>query len=191
MAINLQKGQNVSLSQEAPGMTQIHAGLGWDTQNFTGADFDLDVQVFLTDGGSKVLSDGHFVFFNNLKSPDGSVEHTGDNLTGEGEGDDEVVLVDLNKVDSKVEKIVFTVSIHQAEERKQNFGQVQNAFIRMVDRAKNEEIIRYDLSEDFSIETSLVVAELYRRNNEWKFKAVGQGYKDGLAGLCRAHGINV
>ncbi len=191
MAINLQKGQNVSLSQEAPGMTQIHAGLGWDTQSFTGADFDLDVQVFLTDNGSKVLSDSHFVFFNNLKSPDGSVEHTGDNLTGEGEGDDEVVLVDLNKVDTKVEKIIFTVSIHQAEERKQNFGQVQNAFIRMVDRAKNEEIIRYDLSEDFSIETSLVVAELYRRNGEWKFKAVGQGFKDGLAGLCRAHGINV
>lgn len=191
MAINLQKGQNVSLSQEAPGMTLIHAGLGWDTQAFSGADFDLDVQVFLTDAGGKVLSDQHFVFFNNLKSPDGAVEHTGDNRTGDGDGDDEVILVDLNKVGASVEKIVFTVSIHEADARRQNFGQVKNAFIRMVDQAKKEEIIRYDLSEDFSVETSLVVAELYRRNGEWKFKAVGQGFSDGLVGLCRAHGINI
>jgi tellurium resistance protein TerD len=190
MAINLQKGQNVSLSQESPGINHIHAGLGWDTQSFSGAAFDLDVMLFLTDANGKVLSDNHFVFYNNLKSPDGAVEHTGDNLTGDGDGDDEVILVELNKLESRVEKVIFTASIHEAESRRQNFGQVQNAYIRLVDKAKGTEIIRYDLSEDFSVETSVVVAELYRRNNEWKFKAIGQGYKDGLVALLRAHGIN-
>lgn len=168
----------------------VHAGLGWDTQSFAGAAFDLDVMVFLTDGGGKVLSDNHFVFYNNLKSPDGAVEHTGDNLTGDGDGDDEVILVNLGMLDQRVEKVVFTASIHEAESRRQNFGQVQNAYIRIVDKANNSEIIRYDLSEDFSIETSLVVAELYRRNGEWKFKAIGQGYKDGLIALLRAYGVN-
>jgi tellurium resistance protein TerD len=191
MAINLQKGQNVSLSQESPGINHLLAGLGWDTQSFAGAAFDLDVMVFLTDGNDKVISDGHFVFYNNLKSPDGSVEHTGDNLTGDGDGDDEVVLVSLATVDSRVEKVIFTASIHEAEQRRQTFGQVRNAYIRIVDKANSQEIIRYDLSEDFSVETSIVVAELYRRNGEWKFKAVGQGYKDGLVALLRAHGVNV
>lgn len=190
MAINLQKGQNVSLSQEAPGISKIQAGLGWDTQNFAGTAFDLDVMLFLTDGNSKVLSDSHFVFYNNLKSPDGAVEHTGDNLTGDGDGDDEVILVDLSRVESRVEKVVFTASIHEAESRRQNFGQVRNAYIRIVDKSNGSEIIRYDLSEDFSVETSIVVGELYRRNNEWKFKAIGQGYRGGLVELLRAHGIN-
>ncbi|MBL0017168.1 MAG: TerD family protein [Bacteroidetes bacterium] len=190
MAINLQKGQNVSLSQESPGINKIQAGLGWDTQSFSGAAFDLDVMLFLTDGGGKVISDNHFVFYNNLKSPDGAVEHTGDNLTGDGDGDDEVILVNLGQIEQSVEKVIFTASIHEAESRRQNFGQVQNAYIRLVDLSSNAEIIRYDLSEDFSVETSLVVGELYRRNGEWKFKAIGQGYKDGLVALLRAHGIN-
>jgi tellurium resistance protein TerD len=190
MAINLQKGQNVSLSQESPGINKIHAGLGWDTQSFSGTAFDLDVMLFLTDGNSKVISDNHFVFYNNLKSPDGAVEHTGDNLTGDGDGDDEVILVDLSRVESSVEKVIFTASIHEAETRRQNFGQVKNAYIRIVDKANGAEIIRYDLSEDFSIETSVVVGELYRRNNEWKFKAIGQGYRGGLIELLRAHGVN-
>lgn len=190
MAINLTKGQNVSLNQQAPGMNSIHAGLGWDVQQFAGDDFDLDVMVFLLGENDKVVSDAHFVFFNNLVSPDGSVEHTGDNLTGEGEGDDEVVNVQLDKISSEVAKVVFTVNIHEGQARNQNFGQVKNAFIRLVDKAKDEEIIRYDLSEDFSIETSLIVAELYRRNNEWKFKAVGMGFKEGLTALVRHFGIN-
>ncbi len=190
MAINLQKGQNVSLNAESPGINHLLAGLGWDTQSFAGAAFDLDVMVFLTDGNGKVLSDNHFVFYNNLKSPDGAVEHTGDNLTGDGDGDDETILVSLAAVEARVEKVIFTVSIHEAEQRRQTFGQVRNAYMRIVDKANSQEIIRYDLSEDFSIETSLVVAELYRRNGEWKFKAVGQGYKGGLIELLRAHGVN-
>jgi tellurium resistance protein TerD len=191
MAINLQKGQNVSLNAESPGINHLLAGLGWDTQSFAGAAFDLDVMVFLTDGSDKVISDNHFVFYNNLKSPDGSVEHTGDNLTGDGDGDDESILVSLANVEARVEKVIFTASIHEAEQRRQTFGQVRNAYIRIVDKANGQEIIRYDLSEDFSIETSIVVGELYRRNGEWKFKAVGQGYKDGLVSLLRAHGVNV
>ncbi|HHG83434.1 MAG TPA: TerD family protein [Bacteroidetes bacterium] len=191
MAINLQKGQNISLNKEAPGLNHIHTGLGWDTQQFAGADFDLDVMVFLLGANDKLVSDSHFVFYNNLTSPDGSVVHTGDNLTGEGEGDDEVVNIDLSKISAEVHKIAFTTNIHEAAARNQNFGQVQNAFIRIVDKAKGEEIIRYDLSEDFSIETSLIVAELYRKGDEWKFKAVGQGFKDGLAQLGRFYGLNV
>ena len=190
MAINLTKGQNVSLSQEAPGANSFHAGLGWDVQQFAGDDFDLDVMVFMLGANEKVLSDSHFVFFNNLKSPDGSVEHTGDNLTGEGEGDDEVVYVDLSKVSADVQKVVFTVIIYDGEGRNQNFGQVRNAFIRLVDRSSNEEVIRYDLSEDFSIETALIVAELYRRNGEWKFKALGMGFKEGLNAMARHYGVN-
>ena len=191
MAINLQKGQNVSLNKEAPGLNHIHAGLGWDTQQFAGADFDLDVMLFMLNENEKVVTDQHFIFYNNLTSPDGAVVHTGDNLTGEGEGDDEVVNVELSKIGANVHKVVFTVNIHEAAERGQNFGMVRNAFIRLVDKKSNEEIIRYDLSEDFSIETSLLVAELYRRNGEWKFKATGVGTKDGLAGICRMYGINV
>lgn len=190
MAINLQKGQNVSLNKEAPGAQEFHAGLGWDTQKFAGDDFDLDVMVFLLGENEKVISDQHFVFFNNLVSPDGSVEHTGDNLTGEGEGDDEVVNVNLSKISSDVKKVVFTVNIHEGQARNQNFGMVSNAFIRLVDKSKDEEIIRYDLSEDFSIETSLIVAELYLRNGEWKFKAIGMGFKEGLNALVRHFGLN-
>lgn len=191
MAINLQKGQNVSLNKEAPGMNEIHAGLGWDTQQFAGDDFDLDVVLFLTGADGKVLSDSHFIFYNNLSSPDGSVVHTGDNRTGEGDGDDEAVTVSLNSVDAAVQKIVFAATIHEAAARKQNFGQVQNAFIRLVDKSSDQEMIRYDLSEDFSVETALIVSELYRKDGEWKFKAIGQGFSDGLAGLCRFYGLNV
>ncbi|MEM0998723.1 MAG: TerD family protein [Bacteroidota bacterium] len=191
MAISLQKGQNVSLDKEAPGMQEIHAGLGWDVQQFAGEDFDLDVVLFLTGADGKVLSDHHFIFFNNLTSPDGSVVHSGDNRTGEGEGDDEIINVSLAGVDDGVQKIVFAVDIHEGPTRSQNFGQVQNAFIRLVDKATNEEMIRYDLSEDFSIETSVIAAELYRKDGGWKFKAVGQGFQDGLAALCRHHGVNV
>lgn len=191
MAINLQKGQNVTLSKEAPGMKEMHVGLGWDTQEFAGADFDLDAMVFLTGADGKVLTDSHFVFFNNLRSPDGAVVHTGDNLTGEGEGDDEVVEVSLGGISADVQKVIFAVNIHEAQERNQNFGQVMNAFIRIVDKAKGEEIIRYDLSEDFSVETALIVAELYRRDGQWKFKAIGQGFKDGLSQMARFYGLNV
>jgi tellurium resistance protein TerD len=191
MAINLQKGQNVSLNKEAPGMNEIHAGLGWDTQQFAGADFDLDVLVFLLGENGKVISDSHLVFYNNLKSPDGAVVHSGDNRTGEGEGDDEVINLKLSGIDPVVNKVVFTVNIHEGKERNQNFGQVQNAFIRLVDKATDQEIIRYDLSEDFSIETALIVSELYRKDGDWKFKAVGQGFGEGLVQLCRFYGLNV
>jgi tellurium resistance protein TerD len=191
MAINLQKGQNVSLSKEAPGMNEIHAGLGWDTQQFAGADFDLDVVLFLTGANGKAISDSHMVFYNNLTSPDGSVVHSGDNRTGEGDGDDEVVDLNLGGVDAGVQKIVFAVTIHDGAARKQNFGQVQNAFIRLVDKSNGQEMIRYDLSEDFSVETALIVSELYRKDGEWKFKAIGQGFADGLVGLCRFYGLNV
>ncbi len=172
-------------------MNEIHAGLGWDTQQFAGDDFDLDVVLFLTGADGKVLSDSHMVFYNNLKSPDGSVVHSGDNRTGEGDGDDEAVTVTLSGVGADVQKIVFAATIHEAAARKQNFGQVQNAFIRLVDKAKDQEMIRYDLSEDFSVETALVVAELYRKDGDWKFKAIGQGFQDGLVGLCRFYGLNV
>lgn len=191
MPINLQKGQNVSVTKEAPGANAFHAGLGWDVQQFDGNDFDLDVMVFMVGPDEKVVTDKHFIFFNNLNAPDGSVEHTGDNLTGEGEGDDEVVNVDLSKISADVQKVVFTVNIFDGPKRNQNFGQVKNAFIRLVDRSSNQEIIRYDLSEDFSVETALIVAELYRRNEEWKFKAIGMGFKDGLQALARHFGVNV
>ena len=188
--INLEKGGRINLAKNNPGLSKARVGLSWDKKSFdTGADFDMDASVFILAGG-KLISDSHFVFYNNLKSPDGAVEHTGDNLTGDGDGDDEVILVNLGQIEQSVEKVIFTASIHEAESRRQNFGQVQNAYIRLVDLSSNAEIIRYDLSEDFSVETSLVVGELYRRNGEWKFKAIGQGYKDGLVALLRAHGIN-
>ncbi|MFI0981041.1 TerD family protein [Streptomyces sp. NPDC021093] len=191
MGVSLAKGGNVSLSKEAPGLSAVVVGLGWDVRTTTGADYDLDASALLVDESGKVLSDQHFVFFNNLKSPDGSVEHTGDNLTGEGEGDDESIKVDLAAVPAQVARIVFPVSIHDAESRGHSFGQVRGAFIRVVNQAGGAEIARYDLSEDAATETAMVFGELYRHGAEWKFRAVGQGYASGLAGIASDFGVNV
>ncbi|WP_030620439.1 TerD family protein [Streptomyces sclerotialus] len=191
MAITLAKGGNVSLSKEAPGLTAVVIGLGWDVRTTTGTDHDLDASALLCGESGKVVSDQHFVFYNNLKSPDGSVEHTGDNLTGEGEGDDEQIKVDLAAVPADVARVVFPVSIHDAEARAQNFGQVRNAYIRVVNQADGQEIARYDLSEDAATETAMVFGELYRHGGEWKFRAVGQGYASGLAGIATDYGVNV
>ncbi|MFH8383113.1 TerD family protein, partial [Kitasatospora sp. NPDC018058] len=176
MGVSLSKGGNVSLTKEAPGLQAVVVGLGWDVRTTTGTDFDLDASALLCNDQGKVASDGNFVFFNNLKSPDGSVEHTGDNRTGEGEGDDEAIKVNLAGVPADVQKIVFPVSIYDAESRGQNFGQVRNAFIRVVNQADSSELARYDLSEDASTETAMVFGELYRNGAEWKFRAIGQGY---------------
>jgi tellurium resistance protein TerD len=191
MGVSLSKGGNVSLSKEAPGLTAITVGLGWDVRTTTGADFDLDASALLLNESGKVPSDQHFVFFNNLKSPEGAVEHTGDNLTGEGEGDDEQIKVNLGTVPAEVTRIAFPVSIHDAETRSQSFGQVRNAFIRVVNQADNAELARYDLTEDASTETAMVFGELYRSGAEWKFRAVGQGYASGLAGVASDFGVNV
>jgi tellurium resistance protein TerD len=191
MGVSLAKGGNVSLTKAAPNLTAVLVGLGWDVRTTTGTDFDLDASALLLDGSGKVLSDQHFVFFNNLRSPDGSVEHAGDNLTGVGEGDDEVVRVNLTTVPPECERIVFPVSIYDADNRGQAFGQVRNAFIRVVDQADNAELARYDLSEDASTETAMVFGELYRNQGEWKFRAVGQGYASGLAGIAMDFGVNV
>ena len=191
MGVSLSKGGNVSLTKEAPGLTAVTVGLGWDVRTTTGADFDLDASALMLDTSGKVLSDQHFVFYNNLQSPDGSVQHTGDNLTGEGEGDDEQIKVNLAAVPAEVDKIVFPVSIHEAEARQQSFGQVRNAFIRVVNQANDSEIARYDLTEDASTETAMIFGELYRRNGEWKFRAVGQGYASGLRGIALDFGVNV
>jgi tellurium resistance protein TerD len=191
MSVSLSKGGNVSLTKEAPGLTAVNVGLGWDARTTSGADFDLDASALLVDQGSKILSDQYFVFFNNLTSPDGSVEHTGDNLTGEGEGDDEMIKVNLAAVPAECDKIVFAVSIYDAETRGQSFGQVRNAFIRIVNQAGGTEIARYDLSEDASTETAMIFGEVYRNGGEWKFRAVGQGYTNGLAGIARDFGVNV
>ncbi|MCX5213123.1 TerD family protein [Kitasatospora sp. NBC_00240] len=191
MGVSLSKGGNVSLTKEAPGLTAVIVGLGWDVRTTTGTDFDLDASALLCNEGGRVDGDGNFVFFNNLKSPDGSVEHTGDNLTGEGEGDDEQIKVSLATVPADVAKIVFPVSIYDAENRTQNFGQVRNAFIRVVNQADNKELARYDLSEDASTETAMVFGELYRNGAEWKFRAIGQGYASGLRGIAQDFGVNV
>ncbi len=191
MTVSLSKGGNVSLTKQAPGMTAVLVGLGWDARTTTGVDFDLDASAIMVKSDGKVLSDSHFVFFNNKTSPDGSVEHAGDNLTGEGEGDDEVIKVDLSAVPADVDKVVFPVSIYEAEQRSQSFGQVRNAFIRIVNQAGGAEVARYDLTEDASTETAMVFGELYRNNAEWKFRAVGQGYASGLAGIARDFGVNV
>ena len=191
MAISLQKGGNVSLSKEDPNLKNAMVGLGWDVRSTDGSDFDLDASVFLLNESGKIRSDQDFIFYNNLKSSDGSVEHTGDNRTGEGEGDDEAIKVQLPSVPNDVQKLVVAVTIHDAETRNQNFGMVQNAFIRVVNAESNNEITRYDLSEDASTETAMIFGELYRHNNEWKFRAVGQGYNGGLAPLARNFGVNV
>ena len=191
MSVSLNKGGNVSLTKIAPALTSVSIGLGWDTRTTSGADFDLDASALVCGADRRVLSDQHFVFYNNLRSPDGSVEHTGDNLTGEGEGDDETINVELSLVPAHVERIVFPVSIHDADVRRQSFGQVLNAFIRVVDRVTGAEVTRYDLSEDASSETAMIFGELYRHSGEWKFRAVGQGYASGLAGIARDYGVNV
>jgi tellurium resistance protein TerD len=191
VGVSLSKGGNVSLTKEAPNLTAVLVGLGWDARTTTGADFDLDASALMTGPEGKVVSDRHFVFFNNLTSPDGSVEHTGDNLTGEGEGDDEQIKVNLTGVPAEVAKIVFPVSIYDAENRQQSFGQVRNAFIRVVNQADGRELARYDLTEDASNETAMVFGELYRHGGEWKFRAIGQGYASGLRGIAQDFGVNV
>jgi tellurium resistance protein TerD len=191
VGVSLSKGGNVSLTKEAPGLTAVAVALGWDARTTTGADFDLDASALLLGAGGKVLSDQHFVFFNNLASPDGSVQHTGDNLTGEGEGDDESINVNLQAVPAEVQRIVFPVSIYDADSRQQSFGQVRNAFIRVVNQAGGAEIARYDLSEDASTETAMVFGELYRNGPEWKFRAVGQGYASGLRGIAQDFGVSI
>ncbi len=191
MGVSLSKGGNVSLTKAAPGLTAVVIGLGWDVRSTTGVDFDLDASALGLAENHKILSDEYFVFFNNLKSPDGSIEHTGDNLTGEGEGDDEVINVDLANVPAQVTSIVFPVSIYDGDSRGQSFGQVRNAFIRVVNAADKSELARYDLSEDASTETAMVFGELYRNGPEWKFRAIGQGYASGLAGIARDFGVNL
>jgi tellurium resistance protein TerD len=191
MSVSLSKGGNVSLSKEEPNLSRILIGLGWDTRTTDGAEFDLDASAFLLAAGDRVRGDADFIFYNNLCSSDGSVEHTGDNRTGEGDGDDEALKVDLTKVPADVQKIAVTVTIHDGEGRRQSFGMVSNAFIRVVNDATGREIARYDLSEDASTETAMIFGEVYRHNFEWKFRAVGQGYKGGLAPMARNFGVNV
>jgi tellurium resistance protein TerD len=191
MGVNLAKGSNVSLTKEAPGLAAVTVGLGWDARTTSGAGFDLDASAIALGDDGNALSPKHFVFFNNLTSPDGTIEHTGDNLTGDGEGDDEQIKVALARVPADVDRIVFPVSVYDAEARGQSFGQVRNAFIRVIDQADGRELARYDLSEDASTETAMVFGELYRHGGEWKFRAVGQGYASGLAGIARDFGIDV
>ncbi|MEE0930690.1 MAG: TerD family protein [Acutalibacteraceae bacterium] len=192
MPINLSKGQKVDLTKGNPGLKNIMVGLGWDVNAFdSGADFDLDASAFLVADNGKCPTEKEFIFYGNLEHTSGSVKHMGDNRTGDGEGDDEQIQVDLSTIPANVSKIAFTVTIYDAELRHQNFGQVSNAFIRIVNEANGEEIIRYDLSEDFSIETAIVVGELYRHNGEWKFNAIGSGFQGGLAALCGHYGIDV
>lgn len=191
MGVSLSKGGNVSLTKQAPGLSAVTVGLGWDVRTTTGADFDLDASALVLDGGGKVLSDQHFVYFNNLRTPDGAVEHTGDNLTGAGEGDDEQIKVNFAGVPAEAQRIAFAVSIYDADSRGQNFGQVRNAFIRVVNQADNSELARYDLTEDASTETAMVFGELYRYESDWKFRAVGQGYASGLAGIASDFGVGV
>ena len=191
MAISLSKGGNVSLSKSSPGLTKIHIGLGWNTRATDGAAFDLDASAFLLKEEGKVRSDADFIFFNQKKSSDGSVEHMGDNTTGEGDGDDEVVKVNLANVPADVAKVAVTVTIHDAEARRQNFGMVSGAYVRVLNDESNEEIVRYDLSEDFSTETALIFGEVYRNGAEWKFRAVGQGFQGGLAAMAKNYGVSV
>lgn len=188
--VSLSKGSNVSLSKEAPGMTKAHIGLGWDPRPTDGAAFDLDASVFMLGANEKVRGDADFIFYRNLRSADGSVVHTGDNQTGQGDGDDESIKIDLARIPTDVSKLVFVVTIHDWETRKQNFGQVGGAFIRIVDEASGREVVRYDLSEDYSTQTAMLFGELYRHGSEWKFRAVGEGYAGGLLNVCHRYGIN-
>lgn len=191
MAVSLTKGSNVSLSKEAPGLSEVVVGLGWDPRVTDGSEFDLDASIFITGENGKVLNDNSFIFYNNKTSQDGSVEHLGDNRSGAGEGDDEQVNVKLTGLAADVKKLVFAVTIHEAEGRKQSFGQVGNAYIRVVNKADGKELARYDLSEDASTETAMIFGELYRHNDEFKFKAIGQGFAGGLKPLAEAHGVSI
>lgn len=190
MAISLQKGGNVNLSKEAPSLKKLIVGLGWDPRATDGAAFDLDGSAFLLKGDGKVRSDADFIFYNNLKSADGSITHLGDNTTGQGDGDDEQLSIDLALVPADVERVVVAVTIHDADARRQNFGQVSKAYIRVLNADGNKEIARFDLSEDGSTETAMIFGEVYRAGAEWKFKAVGQGFAGGLGPLARSYGIN-
>ena len=191
MAVTLKKGENVSLSKTAPNLKNVLIGLGWDARASDGADFDLDASLFMVGENGKVKSDDWFIFYNQLLSPCRSVEHTGDNRTGDGDGDDEAIKVALDKVPADVSRLVIAVTIHDAEARKQNFGMVLDAFVRLVNSDSDQEVLRFDLSEDYSTETAMVFGEIYRRGSEWKFRAVGQGYAGGLYTLCMQHGVNV
>ena len=191
MSVCLSKGQKISLTKDNPGLKNIMVGLGWDVNRYdTGGDFDLDAAAFMLTMEGVCPSDKEFIFYGNLKQSSGSVQHMGDNLTGAGEGDDEEIKIDLTTVPENIERIAFTVTIYDADNRRQNFGQVSNAFIRIVDMSNGTEMVRYDLAEDFSIETAVVVGELYRNNGEWKFNAIGSGFQGGLAALCGNYGIN-
>ena len=192
MPINLSKGQKVDLTKGNPGLKNIMVGLGWDVNAFdSGADFDLDAAAFLVGENGKCPTEKEFVFYGNLVHPSESVKHMGDNLTGEGDGDDEQIKIDLSKIPANITKIAFTVTIYDAEARRQNFGQVSNAFVRIFNEVTGEEILRYDLGEDFSIETAVVFGELYKNGDEWKFNAIGSGYQGGLAALCNSYGVDV
>lgn len=192
MAVSLSKGQKVDLTKTNPGLTNVVVGLGWDTNKYDGGhDFDLDSSVFLLGGNGKITNESDFVFYNNTQGANGTVEHTGDNRTGAGEGDDEQVKINLSSVPANVQRIAFTITIHDAESRNQNFGQVSNSYARIFNEANGEELIRYDLGEDFSIETAIVVGELYRHNGEWKFSAIGSGYQGGLAALATDFGLQI
>lgn len=191
MAVSLSKGGNVSLSKEAPGLSDVLVGLAWDARATDGAEFDLDASVFIVGESGKVLNDGSFVFYNNKKSPCGNVEHLGDNRSGAGEGDDEQVTVKLSGLAADVKRLVFAVTIHDAETRKQTFGQVSNAAIRVLNKADGKELARFDLSEEASVETAMVFGELYKNGDEWKFKAIGQGFAGGLSPLAASYGVNL
>ena len=192
MPVSLQKGQKVSLTKGNPGLNNVVVGIGWDVNAFdTGGDFDLDASAFLLTDAGKVSDAGDFVYYGNLMHKSGAVQHLGDNLTGDGDGDDEQIKIDLSKVPANISRIAFTVTIYEAEERHQNFGMVSNAFVRIVNEANGEELLRYDLGEDFSIETAAVFGELYKNGDEWKFNAIGSGYQGGLAALCNSYGVSV
>jgi tellurium resistance protein TerD len=191
MAVSLTKGGNVSLTKEAPGLTAVTVGLGWDVRTTTGTDFDLDASAIAVNASGTVYSDAHFIFFNNKQTPDQTIVHTGDNRTGEGVGDDEQINVNLQGLPADIDKVVFSASIYEADNRQQNFGQVRNAYIRVLNQDGGTEIARYDLSEDASTETAMVFGELYRNGAEWKFRAVGQGYASGLAGIAQDFGVNL
>ena len=192
MPVNLQKGQKVSLTKDNPGLNNVVVGIGWDINNFdTGGDFDLDSAAFMLTDAGRVSNQDDFIFFGNLTHPSGSVRHLGDNLTGAGDGDDEQIRIELSKVPANISRIAFTVTIYDAEQRRQNFGQVSNAYVRIFDESNGVELLRYDLGEDFSIETAAVFGELYKNGAEWKFNAIGSGYQGGLAALCNNYGVEV
>ncbi|MEY2863720.1 MAG: hypothetical protein RLY58_1427 [Pseudomonadota bacterium] len=191
MALSLSKGGNLSLTKTDPSLSKILIGLGWDERATDGNAFDLDASAFLLNYQGKVRSEADFIFYNQLRSADGSVQHTGDNRSGQGDGDDESIQVDLSRIAADVDKIVITVTIHDAEARRQNFGQIANAFIRVVNDITGQEVVRFDLAEDYSTETAMVFGELYRHNSEWKFRAVGQGYSGGLRAMCQQFGLSL